>query len=103
MNKPQPPINRKSLGYTLKVKKNNFLNKYYYANVDKFNIFLTKMIKTTIIETFKFIKLGVWSLIILMCLLLLNYDFSLINYLSSVAVVLIFQAFQKFINNILKK
>jgi len=106
-NEPKPPIGmkikkiertiREEFVYKLKIKYNDFMNKYYYGPRDILIPKLFKNLEILFIEILKFIKLTLWSIIIMFILLLFGYNLTLMNFLSSVAICVALTPIAKFI------
>lgn len=109
LTRPKPPMKgivvkevKKSFWYNLKVKRNNFLNKYYYSFLDRFYPALYKFINSLINEFIKLFRLIVWALIILFILRLFGYELTYLNLISSFAIILILTPITDFIYKIMR-
>ena len=73
------------------------MNKFYYGPRDRLTPKFYKGVQKFVMEVLKFIKLTMWSVIVLFILLLLGYELTIMNFLSSAAICLILKPITKFI------
>ena len=102
----ETPLTRKEIFKNkllkLKIIKNNFLNKYYYSFKERYSDVINRTILKGFYGFLNYIRICVWGIILLFVLLLFNYNITLLNYLSSVAVILVLTPVTTFVYKIFK-
>jgi len=109
IRKPKPPrkivrkiesVEKKTIFYKLKVKRNSILNRYYYPFLFKFHINIRKFVKYLIKELLDLLWVGIWGIIITLTLYLFNFNYNYKTYLASVGLVYLSRPVSKFIYKI---